>query len=885
MSPLLRKEIRLLLPFWGIALALAVVPVFATPLHDWWRVDDTCFWLFGFGLTLLGLAPFGQEFGWGTFSIMLAQPIERRRIWKTKLLLLLAAGAVVFVAFAICIHVQLVANLRAEAQRMLDINQISAAQAAVLKGAHPSEFDSAVMRSFALLLTVLTGGLWTTLLFRQTGAALWFTILIPGVLIVIMEGIFHASSNAVMEIAVDLVLVFYAFAGFAGARRMFARAQDSQWLGETIAVMSLKSTKVHDDSAAPRRKAAIRALVRKEFQSHQISLLIAFGLLVLHICTLIFRHFYVMPRSSEFRFAVEAVPLLWLLIPWLMGCVAIAEERKLGTMEGQLCLPVNRRTQFAIKLIVVFVLGTIVGGGMPALLESLGTLAGIHSGLVTSTSGNGIYLFTLAEFVIGAGLIALVSLFASSLTRNTLHALGAAVLFGVAWVLLINWVTRQSVDTYEYSLWKGPLIRYVGAPICLLTVIALSFSNYKTLHAGRRVWMRTLAVLCFTVVATGVAVAFVYQRPWELMLSLEPQHGSALVSGSVRPVVCMPNGRLCVLLRDGRIWIAADYHVKELDYDEAFWNGGEVVTKRAQIDVPDSGTFVGSNWVALAASDNGGDVDALRSDGTLWRILSYIDRTNTGTRVKWIDLKPNPQRIGADSDWKAIVSVEVGFLAIKSNGTLWGWAQNPDGQFSKARGMYEPTRMGTDSDWETIFPQANGALLRKRDETMWTMVGMAAYPGVDYARLNLNGADWREVYGQHDYRLVIKRDGSLWEWRMRGYDAFGFHGTGEQNPYAMTRLGNDADWMQLTGFPLDLVAVKGGRLVKNGKTPFAASLGRPSKYSDWIAADAWYNSLVALAADGTLTMWNEQDLSGSFRLLGPSRRPVWSLNVMAGAKD
>src|SRR3569833_2077100 len=297
---------------------------------------------------------------------MLAKPIERRRIWRTKFFLLLAAGVVVFLAFAICIHVQLVANLRAEAQRELDLHQIDAVRAAVLKAAHPSEFDSAVTRAFAFLLAALTGGLWTTLLFRQTGAALWFTLLIPGVIIVIMEGIFHASSNSVQASTADLVLLFYAIAGFVGARRMFARAQDSQWLGETIAVMSLTSTKVHDDTAAPRRKAAIRALVRKEFQSHQISLLIAFGLLVLHICTLIFRHAYAMPRSSEFRFAVEAVPLLWLLIPWLMGCVAIAEERKLGTKEGQLCLPINRRTQFAIKLIVVFVLGTIVGGGMPA---------------------------------------------------------------------------------------------------------------------------------------------------------------------------------------------------------------------------------------------------------------------------------------------------------------------------------------------------------------------------------------------------------------------------------------------------------------------------------------------------------------------------------------
>ena len=91
--------------------------------------------------------------------------------------------------------------------------------------------------------------------------------------------------------------------------------------------------------------------------------------------------------------------------------------------------------------------------------------------------------------------------------------------------------------------------------------------------------------------------------------------------------------------------------------------------------------------------------------------------------------------------------------------------------------------------------------------------------------------------------------------------------------------------MQLTGFPLDLVAVKGGRLLKNSRAPFAASFGGPSKCSDWITADAWYNNLVALAADGTMTMWDEQDLGGNVRLLAPSHRPVWSLNVLVSSKE
>src|SRR6185437_8408100 len=100
MSPLIRKEVRLILPFLGIALFLAVVPAFIVPGDAWVsRMNETIFWALGFGAILLGLAPFGQEFSLGTFQSMLAQPFERRRIWATKILLILLAAMLVLLAF------------------------------------------------------------------------------------------------------------------------------------------------------------------------------------------------------------------------------------------------------------------------------------------------------------------------------------------------------------------------------------------------------------------------------------------------------------------------------------------------------------------------------------------------------------------------------------------------------------------------------------------------------------------------------------------------------------------------------------------------------------------------------------------------------------------
>jgi hypothetical protein len=45
------------------------------------------------------------------------------------------------------------------------------------------EFFPEVLRGHLFTLVAFSGGLWTKLSLRQTGAAFWFTILIPGLLL------------------------------------------------------------------------------------------------------------------------------------------------------------------------------------------------------------------------------------------------------------------------------------------------------------------------------------------------------------------------------------------------------------------------------------------------------------------------------------------------------------------------------------------------------------------------------------------------------------------------------------------------------------------------------------------------------------------------------
>ena len=74
MNPLVKKEIRLLLPSWIVALSLVI------SLPWFWKDPDFVFGAIApailfFGVVILAVDSFGRECSMGTFQLLLSQPI------------------------------------------------------------------------------------------------------------------------------------------------------------------------------------------------------------------------------------------------------------------------------------------------------------------------------------------------------------------------------------------------------------------------------------------------------------------------------------------------------------------------------------------------------------------------------------------------------------------------------------------------------------------------------------------------------------------------------------------------------------------------------------------------------------------------------------------
>src|SRR5690348_8371822 len=109
MNPLIRKELRVIAPASIVTLGLAILPpwIFGIVVNVVTRHGPNfrggdAIALFSLpvilGALLLALMPFGEEFSNRTFGMLLAQPVDRSRIWRVKTSLLAAAMLVSFVA-------------------------------------------------------------------------------------------------------------------------------------------------------------------------------------------------------------------------------------------------------------------------------------------------------------------------------------------------------------------------------------------------------------------------------------------------------------------------------------------------------------------------------------------------------------------------------------------------------------------------------------------------------------------------------------------------------------------------------------------------------------------------------------------------------------------
>jgi alpha-tubulin suppressor-like RCC1 family protein len=141
-----------------------------------------------------------------------------------------------------------------------------------------------------------------------------------------------------------------------------------------------------------------------------------------------------------------------------------------------------------------------------------------------------------------------------------------------------------------------------------------------------------------------------------------------------------------------------------------------------------------NNWKLVEASSgvSGSHVLAIKTDGTLWFWGKPQARLGTANDPTILSIS-SPVQIFSSSDWKKIagphsLSLGIHVLAIKTDGTLWGWGNNNFGQLGVAltlqdlsiiSGRSSPIQISNQTGWTEISVSQDTSFALKDDGTLW----------------------------------------------------------------------------------------------------------------------------------------------------------------------
>ncbi len=437
------KELRLLMP---PAVGTLVIPA---ALHN--DLSELAVMLHCVGCVWMGATVFGAEFEHRTLGPLLTQPISRKRIFWEKLGILSVLSLVVY------------GNTMASLERV---------QGSV-------DWD---ILAVAPALAVSTGPLFS-LLGRSTLAGMVFTATAP-MLFLLLSAIVTGSIQSGMPVLSDPPTAEQLKAIEPYNQALFLWGDFQPWLrglylaaGPLLGWLWFRSLSWQDGAAVarpPSGSASSRAvltrlirilvpgasatahLIRKEIRLHVIPWMVAALTTGLWILWMIARS--LAPEGdlkdglNEFSPITVIGGMLGVVALVTAGAGSVAEERALGTLDWQVTQPVTGRRQWWIKSLVAVVTGLVTGLLIPATLLAVGfgPERWEKEGLVVEQ-------LPAMTFAMGIALTLTLSLYASSIARNTMRAVGLTVLMAAAAVAMVfavaipgvNWVNTQAWANYQ----------------------------------------------------------------------------------------------------------------------------------------------------------------------------------------------------------------------------------------------------------------------------------------------------------------------------------------------------------------------------------------------------------------------------------------------------
>ena len=263
--------------------------------------------------------------------------------------------------------------------------------------------------------------------------------------------------------------------------------------------------------------------------------------------------------------------------------------------------------------------------------------------------------------------------------------------------------------------------------------------------------------------------------------------------------------------------------------DGTLWAWGRNDQGRLGVNQPTSSKYSspvqipGTTWSTdrKKLSNNGGiGGAAIKTSGELWmwgqNNKGQLGQNNTDDTLSPVQIP--------GTNWNIISNSYNGQFGIKTDGTLWSWGWNDNGTYGGLLGhnnktnYSSPRQVGSDTTWDdvVVLGTSDSVIAHKTDGTLWSW-GYNGNGQLGHSNKSnysspeqINGTTWSGsgygIAGGSQYTYALKTDGTLWSW---GYNSFGGLGQNNRTEYSSPRqVGSDTTWAKVTSRGRSVYAIK-----------------------------------------------------------------------------
>ena len=258
-----------------------------------------------------------------------------------------------------------------------------------------------------------------------------------------------------------------------------------------------------------------------------------------------------------------------------------------------------------------------------------------------------------------------------------------------------------------------------------------------------------------------------------------------------------------------------------------------------------------TNWLSVSSGYvSAGNKVAVKTDGTLWGWgLNSSGQLGLGNVTSY----SSPVQIGVLTNWASVSTTGALTGAVKTTGSLWAWGTNSSGQLmlGNQTNYSSPKQIGALTNWKTVSTFDSFTIAVKTDNTLWGGGnGSSGQLGLNnrtnYSSPKQVGSltNWSSAFACPYNAIGVKTDNSMWTW---GYNANGQVGLGNTSYYSSPKqVGSLTNW-----YTSSKINQYTGQFIKTNGAMYAC--GENNFKQTGLTNTTQYSSPVQV---GSLTNWS-----------------------------